>query len=205
MNDPTTTTAIDASPTKQQHAEEEADEHSNAYVDPSGHFVTDDFLEKLLQSRYLNSKVAREQVDELREQVRVKKEAEEQARLAREEGAGSNGVQLLRSNTELDGAIQTFFSTQHFLLAKTGVVRRAMLSIATHLGCERENTLLVRSTCPEDNVDVFRGTDWLTFAGPRGYNLGGLGGLPSGGLRGMMAAGKHIIYSRPMFAKADCH
>jgi len=51
----------------------------------------------------------------------------------------------------------------------------------------------VRSACPEDNVEIFRPTDFLSFAGPKGYNLGGLGGLPSGGLRGMMACARLLF------------
>ena len=53
--------------------------------------------------------------------------------------------------------------------------------------------MLVRSACPEDNVEIFRPTDFLSFAGPKGYNLGGLGGLPSGGLRGMMACARLLF------------
>ena len=101
-----------------------------------------------------------------------------------------NGVQLLRTNAELDGSLQTFFSSSEFLHAKAGVVRRAAISVASSYGCESDNTLLVRSSCPEDNVVLFRNTDWLSFAGPRGYNLGGLGGLPSAGLRGMIASAR---------------
>jgi hypothetical protein len=183
-----------SSETKHQKTEEKEEKEGNtesAFVDPSGHFVTDDFLEALMKSRYLDSNVARTQVDGIREQVRIKKEAEQRARLARQDGTGNeNGVQLLRSNAELDGSIENVFPCQDFMLAKAGVVRRAMISVARHLGCERDNTLLVRSSCAEDNVDIFRSTDWLTFAGPRGYNLGGLGGLPSGGIRGMMASAR---------------
>ena len=51
----------------------------------------------------------------------------------------------------------------------------------------------MRSACPEDNVEIFRPTDFLSFAGPKGYNLGGLGGLPSGGLRGMMACARLLF------------
>ena len=177
------------SPSSKQEMDEH--EHHAAYVDPSGHFVTDDFLEVLLQERMLNSKVARTKVDALREQVRIKKEAEERARLQREGGGGNeNGVQLLKSNAELDGSIQQCFPSSEYLCAKNGVVRRATIAVGQHLGCERNNSLLVRSACPEDNVEIFRSTDWLSFAGPKGYNLGGLGGLPSAGVRGMMACGR---------------
>jgi hypothetical protein len=70
----------------------------------------------------------------------MKKQAEEAARLAREEGGGNqDGVQLLRSNAELDGAISTFFPSSEFLCAQTSVVRRSTLAVASNLGCMFKN------------------------------------------------------------------
>ena len=72
------------------------------------------------------------------------------------------------------------------------MVRRAVLAVASDLGCAANNMLLVRCACPEDNVHMFRSTDFLSFAGPCGYSLGGLGGLPSAGLRGLTAAARLV-------------
>jgi hypothetical protein len=70
---------------KNENEHDDDDGHHHAsYVDPSGNFVTDEFLEHMLNERYLSSKDTREKVDAIRNQVQKKKEKEEKARQARE-------------------------------------------------------------------------------------------------------------------------
>ena len=195
----TTTPSRPETPPNNNGADEhERHHHQASFVDPSGNFVTDDFLETLLGSggRGLTSpQAARERVDKLRDDIRRKREAEERAR-QRLSGGGTNanGVSLVRSNAELDAALQQHFPGRDFLHATASVVRRAVLALAhpPPLDVRPENTLLVRCACPEDNVHVFRPSDFLSLCGDRGYPLGGVGGLPTGGLRGLCAASRMV-------------
>lgn len=223
-------------------------DHQASFVDMSGNFVTDDFIEALLgfkagdpslkvrdpEEEYeederkaweasgsppsgsvcsadgasnrdpalspssrpnspqpvLDPNTVRKRVDKLREAVNAKRAADEAAKAALANGQGPAGVTLLRSNAELDGNLEGHFPSHDFLLAKAGVVRRAVLAVAGELGFRSGNMLLVRCACPEDNVHTFRASDFLSFAGPQGYPLGGLGGLPSAGVRGLTNAAR---------------
>lgn len=79
-----------------------------------------------------------------------------------------------------------------FLKSQLQVIRRAILAVSDELGFGSGNMLLVRCACPEDNVHLFRASDFLSFAGPQGYPLGGLGGLPSAGLCGLTRAARLV-------------
>ena len=120
----------------------------------------------------------RNRVDKLREDVKAKRAAEEAAKAAMADGKGPMGVTLLRTNAELDGNLEGHFPGHDFLVAKGGVVRRAVLAAAGDLGFHSGNMLLVRCACLKTTCMCFVPLTFSLLLDPMGILWEALEGSP---------------------------
>ncbi len=153
------------------------------YTDPTQNFVTDAFCAQMLTGD-MDPNRGRQVIEDLRKALE-RKRARELAE-ARGTKGGAKGKRKLQFVGQLINILEEMFKELNMLaIVPTTTLRKACKELLQNKGFERYNTVFATSKCPENQVEIFRKNDFLPFGGPKGYKMGGLGGLPSCGEMGM--------------------
>lgn len=160
----------------------EADQNLFKFTDPSQQFVTDDFCAQILTGD-MDPKQGRQLIEDLRQAVARKREKELEEQRS---GKGAAGKRVLQDLGHLRRCLHSHFpEIDPSAIVTVSALRKACLRLFEQKGFTRTNTVFATSTCTEDQVKVFRNSDWLPFGGPGGFKMGGLSGLPACGQMGM--------------------
>ena len=160
------------------------------YTDPTQNFVTDAFCAQMLTGD-MDPMRGRQVIQDLREALERKRKRE--LAEARQRKGGAKGKRKMQFIGQLIGVLQEMFKEINMLsIVPTTTLRKACKEILQDKGFERYNTVFATSKCPENQVEVFKQNDFLPFGGPKGYQMGGLGGLPSCGEMGMFMLGNLV-------------
>jgi hypothetical protein len=160
------------------------------YTDPTQNFVTDAFCAQMLTGD-MDPMRGRKVIQNLREALERKRERE--LAEARQRKGGAKGKRKMQFIGQLIDVLKEMFKEINMLsIVPTTTLRKACKEILQDKGFERYNTVFATSKCPENQVEVFKQNDFLPFGGPKGYKMGGLGGLPSCGEMGMFMLGNLV-------------